>query len=169
VTRRIAGDIESTYSHSPDGNEIVLAHGENELRPLREQLGDRLPARLAAFFGRVAEVRLPDLWNGYFIGPPTWSAGLHEAAEPRFVRTHETTDEVVVIASNGGGVLYAATLPSGGPILVLPNGGIENGVYDARDVLGFGPVADGVDEFVRRLAEAASRGDADPFDPYRRT
>jgi hypothetical protein len=74
----------------------------------------------------------------------------------------------VIIASNGGGVLYAAPLPSGEPILMLPNGGIENGIYDTDQTDFFGPVAADLDEFLQRLINSALQEEsADPFDPYR--
>lgn len=172
VARAVGTDFESTHGHPPGTNEVVLADGDHELRLLERELDGRVPAQIAAFFRQVTQVSLVDLWNGYFIGPPSWAAGLHEAAEPRFVRSRDTTHEVIVIASNGGGVLYAAPLPSGGPILVLPNGAIENGTYDAREPMGdgFGPVAADIGEFLQRLIDSAlAKDSADPFDPYTRT
>jgi hypothetical protein len=130
---------------------------------------DHVPRKITAFFETITQVSLADLWNGYFIGPPSWSAALHQSAEPRFIRMNGTLQEVLIIASNGGGVLYAAPLPSGEPILVLPNGGIEDGVYDTDQTSGFGPVAANLDDFLQRLIDAALEdGQADPFDPFNR-
>lgn len=86
---------------------------------------------------------------------------------PRFIRTGDTIQEVLIIASNGGGVLYAAPLPAAEPILVLPNGGIEDSVYDTGQTSAFGPVAANLDEFLQRLIDSALRdGEPDPFDPF---
>ncbi|GAA4576459.1 SMI1/KNR4 family protein [Planotetraspora kaengkrachanensis] len=166
VVRVLLTDFEIRYGYPPDTNALVPADGDEELRALSQQLGAPLPADISAFFGAVEEASLPDLWNGYFIGPPSWIAELHRSREPRFIRHGTTTHEVMIIASCGGGVLYAVPLPDGRPILALPNSAIQNGVYDA-DVAGFGPVAANLDEFMRTLITAALAEDSiDPFDPY---
>ncbi|GAA1293978.1 hypothetical protein Psi02_42300 [Planotetraspora silvatica] len=166
VVRALLADFESKYGYPPGTNTTVLADGDEELRALSQELGAPLPADISAFFGAIAEVSLPDLWNGYFIGPPNWIAELHNSREPRFIRHGTTTQEVMIIAANGGGMLYAAPLPDGRPILALPNSAIQNGIYDA-DVAGFGLVAANLDEFMRTLITAGLAEDStDPFDPY---
>jgi hypothetical protein len=169
VARGVVTGFESRHGYPPGINEIVPADGDHELGLLERELGDRVPAQIVTFFGKVTQISLEDLWNGYFIGPPSWMAYLHQAEAPRFIRSGDTTHEVVIIASNGGGVLYAAPLPSGEPIFVLPNGGIENGIYDADQTNFFGPVAADLDEFLQRLINSALQEESgDPFDPYRR-
>ncbi|GII27570.1 hypothetical protein [Planotetraspora mira] len=159
VVRALLADFESKYGYPPGTNATVLSDGDEELRVLSQQLGAPLPSDISAFFSAIAEVSLPDLWNGYFIE-------LHSSQDPRFIRHGATIQEVMIVASNGGGVLYAAPLPDGRPILALPNSAIQNGIYDA-DVTGFGPVAANLDEFMRTLIAAALAEDSiDPFDPY---
>lgn len=127
-----------------------------------------VPDEVTEFFTEVGEVKLANLWNGYFVGPPSWSASLYQAGEPRAFRKDGQETEIVVVASNGGGVLYAVPV-SGGEVYVLPPSGIDNGVYDADSFMArtFRPVAGSFGEFLDRLAGAALAGEPDPFDPYR--
>ncbi|HEV7933724.1 MAG TPA: hypothetical protein VGP70_15635 [Actinomadura sp.] len=87
VTRVVLADFESKRGYPPGDNLVVSASGREDLRVLEAEFGDRVPADIAVFFGAVATVELPDLWNGYFIGPATWITGIHKAGEPRHVRS----------------------------------------------------------------------------------
>jgi hypothetical protein len=74
----------------------------------------------------------------------------------------------MIVASNGGGVLYAVPVPAGGPVLVLPNAAIEDGIYSADQPMarGFRAVAADFTGFLDRLTTAALIDEArDPFDP----
>jgi hypothetical protein len=166
VTRMVLADFESEHGYPPGDNRVVPASGREDLQALEAEFGDRVPVDIAAFFGAVAAVRLPDLWNGYFIGPTIWITDLHKTGEPRYVRSGGETREVMIVASNGGGVLYAVPVPAGGPVLVLPNGAIEDGVYSADQPVH--AVAADFTGFLERLTTAALTEEAcDPFDPYR--
>ncbi|WAL68729.1 hypothetical protein ORV05_13425 [Amycolatopsis cynarae] len=41
---------------------------------MTEEFGNRVPGEVLAFFRAVEQISLPDLWNGYFIGPADWTA-----------------------------------------------------------------------------------------------
>ncbi|CAM3954083.1 SMI1/KNR4 family protein [Kibdelosporangium persicum] len=153
--RAIARAVVANAQWPPGTNEVVKSAGIGEVTA---RFGGRLPAEVAGFFSVIGEVSLPDLWNGYFIGPLGWSADLYRDSSPREVRGH---GEVVVVASNGGGTLYA--IPNTGEVLALPPGGIDDGVYTgpAREV------AESFGEFLERLTLAATSGERDPFDPYK--
>jgi hypothetical protein len=147
----------------PPGENSVTA-GPADPTALTAEFGDHLPADIIEFFSAFTEVSLPDLWNAYFIGPASWSVTLHRNGEPRAVRLNGSDIEVVILASNGGGTLYGIPV-EGGPVLVLPPGGIDkDGVYESKFAR---PVAVSFSEFLERIVSTALAGEWDPFDPYR--
>jgi hypothetical protein len=155
VTERVVG-------YPPGDNSVTVA--PTDPTTLTTEFGDHLPADITVFFSAFTEVSLPDLWNAYFIGPASWSVALHRGGEPRAVRLDGSDIEVIIVASNGGGTLYGIPV-AGGPVLVLPPGGIdENGVYESEFAR---PVAHSFGEFLEGLVNAGLAGEWDPFDPYR--
>ncbi|MCE7010769.1 SMI1/KNR4 family protein [Kibdelosporangium philippinense] len=153
--RAIAVAVMDSLPYPPGENTVGEPGGIEELVA---EFGGDLPADVVEFFSAIGAVSLPDLWNGYFIGPTSWSSTLRRTGELREVLGH---GDVLVVASNGGGTLYA--IPRTGEVLVLPLAGIENGVYlgQAREV------ADSLEDFIDGLINAATSGEWDPFDPDR--
>jgi hypothetical protein len=152
---------ERVVGYSPGENSVNATPADPAV--LTAEFGD-VPADVLEFFGAFTEVSLPDLWNAYSIGPPSWSVALHRNGEPRAVRLDGSDIEVIIVAWNGGGTLYGIPV-AGGPVLVLPPGGIDkDGVYESAFAR---PVADSFGEFVDGLVSAALAGEWDPFDPYR--
>ncbi|MFE2316503.1 hypothetical protein ACFXC8_25800 [Streptomyces sp. NPDC059441] len=99
--------FEETYGYEPGTNEVRVA-GEEDLRAAhdygREVLGFE---DLLTFYESIGEVVLPDVGNGYFIHSAR--DVLHRLAEEGPVFVPEADDpHGMVIASNGGGVLYVA-------------------------------------------------------------
>lgn len=167
VVQAIGETFERRMQFPPGVNIVLPAVDTSDLGVLERELSRRVPEDARAFFRTVAEVRWPDLWSGYTIGPASWSARLHQDGTPRAVRAGAEDIEVVVLAANGAGVLYGVPVDEGGPLLVLPPATIEAGVYltDSPGAEGFGAAADSFAAFVDRLTEAALAGEPDPFDP----
>src|SRR4030081_3742019 len=80
VVRTILDGFEERNGYPPGENVVVEATGPEHLSALTEEFDGRVPGEVTTFFNRVAEVKLPNLWNGYFIGPTSWVAGIHKAA-----------------------------------------------------------------------------------------
>jgi hypothetical protein len=153
---------ERVVGYPPGENSVTV--GSTDPTALTAEFGDYLPADITEFFSAFTEVSLPDLWNAYFIGPASWSATLHRNGEPRAVRLNGSDIEVIILASNGGGTHYGVPV-AGGPVLVLPPGGIDkDGVYESKFAH---PVAGSFGEFLEKIVSAALAGERDPFDPYR--
>jgi hypothetical protein len=151
----------SVVGYPPDDNTVDVTPTDPAV--LTAEFGD-VPADVLEFFGAFTEVSLPNLWNAYHIGPASWSVTLHRNDEPRAVRLDGVETDVIIVAANGGGTHYGV-LVAGGPVLVLPPGGIDkDGVYESEFAR---PVAGSFGEFVEGLVSAALAGEWDPFDPFR--
>ncbi|MEV0093882.1 hypothetical protein [Streptomyces sp. NPDC050738] len=99
--------FEDDYGYRPGANEVRAAD-EDDLRAALDFSREPLAfTDLAAFYSSVGEVSLPDIGNGYFIHSARQV--LHQLAEEGPVFLPESDDpQGMVIASNGGGQLYAA-------------------------------------------------------------
>ncbi|WP_163511286.1 hypothetical protein [Fodinicola acaciae] len=169
VVLRFQQAVEVVNADSPGGNAVHLAD-DDTLEPLRAEFGDRIPEEITQFFSHIRSVELPGAWKGYTIGPPEWIAEVHRSGRPAYVRQGGKTHEVMIVASNGAGVLYALELPYDGPVWVLPHSTIEDGVYDADtpEALVYRPVGESFGYFVEQIATyALVREDIDLFDPYK--
>jgi hypothetical protein len=170
VVRTILDVFEERNGYPLGENVVVEATRPEHLSVLTEEFDGRVPEEVTTFFNRVAEIKLPNLWNGYFIGPTSWVAGIHKAAEPGAVRFDGGDREIMVLATNGGGVTYGRPTEGDSGVFVLPPAGIDDGVYltDSLMARNFREVAGSFEEFLEELASSALAGAPDPFDPYRR-
>lgn len=99
--------FEERYGYEAGTNEVRVA-GEEDLRAARDYSREPLGFEdLLTFYESIGEVVLPDVGNGYFVHSAR--DVLHGLAEKGPVFVPEADDFLgMVIASNGGGVLYAA-------------------------------------------------------------
>ncbi|MFI7705827.1 hypothetical protein [Nonomuraea sp. NPDC049480] len=161
--------FEERFGYPPGENVVVAASPGESAATLEPEFGPRVPADVGAFFDVIAQVSLPDFWNGYFLGPPSWIAGLHRAREPQTVKTGAGEQEVLVFGSDGGGTMYAVPLPEGRPVYKLPSGELRDGCY--RHPLGTADsppiIADDLEEFLTVLADGleshVANGSPGPF------
>jgi len=148
IARYLAG-FRERVGYEPGNQQVQLACEEENSSVLVEEFGDRLPAEVKDFFEVVARLSLPDFWNGYFVGPPSWSVKVHRYREPLMVQLESTPIEVMAVGSDGGGTLYVVPIPEGGPVYQLPPSGIDDGVYEPWMAPPI--IATGFDDFIERL------------------
>jgi hypothetical protein len=129
--------FEETYGYEPGTNEVRLA-GEEDLRAAsdygREVLGF---GDLLTFYESIGEVALPDVSDGYFVHSAR--DVLRTLAEDGPVSLPDADDpQGMVIASNGGGILYVADW--GGAIHRSRSASVDDGEFDK--------IADGLPQFL---------------------
>jgi hypothetical protein len=117
------------YGYDPGGDGLETAHLEKNLSLLLSVSGDDLPEAIKRFFDTFAKLALPDVWNGYFIGPPSWIVSVYQAAEPRAVEDPNGVREVIAVGSDGGGGLFVSLRSRDSPIYLLPPSRIRGGNY----------------------------------------
>lgn len=117
------------YGYDPGEHRLEFARPGEDASLLLSVFGDYLPAEVEGFFRNFAELALPDVWNGFFIGPPSWIVSVYEAAEPRAVEEPGGAREVIVVGSDGGGGLFACLRSRESPIYLLPPSRISEGNY----------------------------------------
>ena len=70
---------------------------------IADELDGRVPSAVVEFFDVVEEVSLPDVWNGYFLGPVDRVIDAYVDASPRFITVDGEVLEVLTVGSDGGG------------------------------------------------------------------
>lgn len=120
--------FEDRFGYSPDLNELVPGTGRSG-SVLRSVVAREveIPRSVIEFFDAIEEVSLPDVWNGYFLGPVDWVASKHAAREPRWMSVSGDLVEILLVGSDGGGALYAVAL-SDGAVYRLEEPAIADGV-----------------------------------------
>ena len=77
----------------------------------------------------VDEVSLPDVWNGYFLGPAERIVRAQsDPSSPRVVTWNGEPKEVLVVGSDGGGALYCVVKAEAGPVLRLHEVAVSEGL-----------------------------------------
>jgi hypothetical protein len=142
--------FESRFGFPPGEHEIGGPATAAELAGLAGLHGDALPADLVSFHRLVAEVRLPDVNNGYWIHRPPLPG--EDPGRPRRLSDGRA---VVVFGSDGGGALFALTAGSGAPVLRLSDGALLDGTYDADCAVA---VAADLPDFLTRLRLEVTAG-----------
>lgn len=132
VLRHLEGFRES-YGYEPDAN-YVRRLDPDSASPFDGDLGFVVPVEVRKFFRAVAEVSLPDVWNGYFLGPPDLGIRAWRAGEPR---------GRIVVGSDGGGALYVVRPEDESPVFRMTD------AFDASPVR----VAATFDGFLVRLLD----------------
>ena len=103
----LVATFEHVYGYEPGTNRVRTA-SEEDLRAAGDYAQEFLGFDgLLTFYEVIGEVELPDVGNGFFVHSA--SAVLHRLAEEGPVFIPESDDpHGMVIASNGGGILYVA-------------------------------------------------------------
>jgi len=83
------------------------------------------------FFDAVEEVSLPDVWNGYFLGPVDRVIRAYADESPRFITVEAELLEVLTVGSDGGGALFCVSLEEPAPTFRLDEASIRDGVAAA--------------------------------------
>lgn len=147
--------FEETNGYEPGTNEVRLA-GKEDSRAVRDG-GRELQGfeDLLTFYESIGEVVLPDVGNGFFVHSPC--DVLHRLAEEGPVSLPEADDpHGMVIASNGGGILYVAD--RGGAIHRSGTASLDGAKFDkAADNLP--QFLDHVRRCVVRFVETGETGD----------
>jgi hypothetical protein len=122
--------FEDRFGYRPDTNVVVAAAGQAGSRlGVGLQPGAVAPPRsVVEFFDAVEEVSLPDVWNGYFLGPVSHLIARYAKRDPRWLMLDGEQVEVLVIGSDGGGALYVAGREAEGPVFRIEEGTIRGGV-----------------------------------------
>lgn len=99
--------FEERYGYPPDVNVVVTGTGQGGSK-LSLELGPdiQVPPSIVEFFNVVEEVSLPNVRNGYFLGPATSVAAKHAEKYPRWLELGGRRVEILTIGSDGGGALY---------------------------------------------------------------
>ncbi|HEY3002051.1 MAG TPA: hypothetical protein VGJ44_06845, partial [Kribbellaceae bacterium] len=79
-------------------------------------------------FNVIEEVSLPDVWNGYFIGPATRVVATYADKYPRWLELGGWRVEILVVGSDGGGALYVVGVEQDSPVFRIEEAAIESGV-----------------------------------------
>ena len=131
-TDRLLEGFEDRFGYPPDRNVVVLALGRGGSRLSEDLKPDAVaPPAVVEFFDAVGEVRLPDVWNGYFIGPVSRVIATYADRAPRWLKLHGRQVEILVIGSDGGGALYVVGTGEDGGVLRVEEGAITDGVLGA--------------------------------------
>jgi hypothetical protein len=121
--------FEERYGYPPGVNVVVTGTGQGGSR-LSLGLGPdaQVPLSVVEFFDGIEEVSLPDVWNGYFIGPATRVVAAHVDKYPRWLELGGRWVEILVIGSDGGGALYVVGVEEDSPVFRIEEAVIESGV-----------------------------------------
>ncbi|MGW5188429.1 hypothetical protein ACWEOO_04180 [Kribbella sp. NPDC004138] len=121
--------FDKRYGYPPGVNVVVPGTGQGGSQ-LSQELGPgtQVPPSIVEFFNVIDEVSLPDVWNGYFLGPATWVAAKHADRYPRWLELGGQRVEILVIGSDGGGALYVVGVEEDSPVFRIEEAAIESGV-----------------------------------------
>ncbi|MBW3613908.1 MAG: hypothetical protein KY439_01175 [Actinobacteria bacterium] len=163
-------DFEERMGYPPGSNRVSLSTAEESSVALVAEFGEgALPMAILNFFNYFSEIHLPDFWNGYFIGPPSWIVSIHQASEPRSMDVSSREEEILVFGSDGGGALFVVPTSSGSPVYRLPPSLIEGGTYrmiasaDPSALIVSNDFDDFLEEFLGGLEEFVAHGSPGPF------
>jgi hypothetical protein len=163
LLREFMDTFRDRYGYDAGKNVLEESRPGEDASVLISELGEEdLRGDLLQFFRHFARLALPDVGNGYFVGPPTWMVSIWKASEPRGIEDVDGVRELVAIGSDGGGGIFATLRAKDSPIYLLPPARICDGMYipfgGAR--LGTLEVADSFEgflgELVSRLEDAVT-------------
>lgn len=147
--------FEEKNGYEPGTNEVRTA-GEEDVRAVHDDARELEGFEdLLTFYESIGEVVLPDVGNGFFVHSAR--DVLHRLAEEGPVSLPEADDpHRVVIATNGGGILYVAD--RGGAIHRSRTASLDSAEFDkvADNLPQF---LDHVRRYVVRFVESGETGD----------
>jgi len=128
-TEQVLERFEERYGYPPGVNEVVTGTRQGGSQMSLELGHDaQVPPSIIEFFNAIEQVSLPDIWNGYFIGPATRIAAAHAEKYPRWLEHGGRLVEILVIGSDGGGALYVVGVDEDSPVFRIEEAAIESGV-----------------------------------------
>jgi hypothetical protein len=145
----------------PQGNNEILPPKDLDLlRALSDRLQIDVPNSLADFYHHCGGLRLPDVWNGYFVF--TLSATLKGIDRGNPTTLAKTVDsKIIPFGCDVGGNLFALNTTGTNQALFLRPGLIEHGVFEgAQNAIKV--VGDDFDHFLERLLADTKAFVADP-------
>lgn len=119
---RFLDGFEERLGYQPDANGVKLSADEVDPGIVE------LPGDVRTFFSSVDEVSLPDVWNGYFLGPADITVRSFVEGDPRAVMVGTDEHRAIQIGSDGGGSYYVVDLDSGGSVLRVSEAVLDAGV-----------------------------------------
>lgn len=134
-TTSLLEHFEERFGYPPDSNVVVTKSRTGRVGLDGEGHGDAdvLPVAVSEFFDLVEEVSLPDVWNGYFLGPVSRVIASYTGSAPRWLTVRGQRMEIVVIGSDGGGALFVVGVEDGS-VMRVEGGAMNDGVLGvARD------------------------------------
>jgi len=135
-TRRLTTSVESLldgfegrFGYPPDANVVVAApRPSGTLMHTSLEGRVQVPSVIVDFFDAIEEVSLPDVWNGYFLGPADRVVAAHIEESPRWITIGSELQEVLLVGSDGGGALYCASIAEPAPVFRVEEPFIRDGV-----------------------------------------
>jgi hypothetical protein len=110
-------DLETTSS--VDGNRLLSAADIALIHRLEEEIGQSLPADFIEFYEHFGGLRLPDIWNSYFIMPVEH---LLQFPTPRQLHSPEYNGRILIFGSDAGGQYFCIFFGvENQPVLYLPD------------------------------------------------
>lgn len=146
--------FEGRFGYLPDANLVVAArHPGGTIMRTRLEGRVQVPSAIVDFFDAIEEVSLPDVWNGYFLGPADRVVAAHAEESARWITIESELQEVLLIGSDGGGALYCASVAEPAPVFRVEEPSIRHGVATglSGDVR---PLASSFPAFLEALADA---------------
>ncbi|GAA0964188.1 hypothetical protein [Actinocorallia libanotica] len=119
------GRFEAAFGYPPGENRLVAASPEAGRAAAEALAAAGAPAELVEFYGRVAELAMPDVANGFFIHPVE---DVLDGAQPTRL-TGAAEDAITVFGSDGGGGLLAFGAAKG-EIYHLAGGALVGSTYE---------------------------------------
>lgn len=154
--RRLLDGFEERFGYEPDTNEIGLTTDDRGVGT------SDLPPQVRAFFQSIDEVSLPDVWNGYFLGPADLVIRCFNDNDPGAVVVNSEEHRAMSIGSDGGGAYFAIDLDAGGAMLRVSEATVKAGALRGN----VQQVAPDFDTFLEVLCDnisAVARGEEPTF------
>ena len=123
--------FEARFGYPPGVNELVSAAPQEGERAGRLLSAHGVPEDLILFYAQIESVSLPDLDNGLFIHSADAVVSGIAGGQPTEV-VGAIAGRIVVFGSDGGGGLFAMTVPDG-RIIVLRGGALIGPRYDVEE------------------------------------
>ncbi|MBC9819698.1 hypothetical protein [Terrabacter sp. MAHUQ-38] len=131
-TSQLLEGFEERLGYPPDRNVVITAPGRDGSRLSGQLKHDAVaPPSVLEFFDAIEEVSLPDVWNGYFLGPVSRLIATHAERAPRWLMLDGRQVEILVIGSDGGGALYVVGTDEDGAVFRVEEGAVTDGVLRA--------------------------------------
>lgn len=131
--KSLANEVQRLDLGYPLGDNIVApAKPMLEARKILSLLDKRVDLQVVEFYLACDGIKLPNVWNGFFISPLSRLPDAEKFSLPDRAALPTGEIPILSIGSTGGGDNFARNC-STGEVMFLPPGLVENGLYDGRD------------------------------------